>query len=150
MISNADQDQPARLRHSRQRPVTRPVPLKIAVLLGDDLHAQLPHLQSITDMFNGAPPAAPVRTRTSAYLGAPGIAQALKLGADIIITGRVVDSAVVSAALVHEFNWSGRITTASPKPHGPGISSNAAPSAPAATSPTGATCRTRHTSVSHC
>jgi len=81
------------------------VPLKIAVLLGDDLHAQLPHLQGITDMFNGAP-LPPLCVSANAYLGAPGIAQALKLGADIVITGRVVDSAVVSAALVHEFNWS--------------------------------------------
>lgn len=81
------------------------VPLKIAVLLGDDLHAQLKHLPEVTDMFTGAPlPAACVSA--NAYLGAPGISTALELGADIVITGRVVDSAVVSAALVHEFGWS--------------------------------------------
>lgn len=84
---------------------TANVPLKIAVLLGDDLQPQLKHLHSITDMFNGTP-LPPMCVSANAYLGAPGIAQALALGADIVITGRVVDSAVVSAALVHAFNWS--------------------------------------------
>nr|WP_314561299.1 acyclic terpene utilization AtuA family protein [uncultured Pseudomonas sp.] len=81
------------------------VELNIAVLLGDDLQPQLKQLHGITDMFNGAP-LPPMCVSANAYLGAPGIAQALALGADIVITGRVVDSAVVSAALVHEFNWS--------------------------------------------
>ncbi len=81
------------------------IPLKIAVLLGDDLQPQFKQLTGTTDMFSGAP-LPPMCVSTNAYLGAPGIVEALKLGADIVITGRVVDSAVVSAALVHEFNWS--------------------------------------------
>lgn len=81
------------------------IPLKIAVLLGDDLHPQLKQMPTVTDLYNGAP-LPPLCVSANAYLGAPGIAQALGLGADIVITGRVVDSAVVSAALVHEFNWS--------------------------------------------
>lgn len=84
---------------------TAQVPLKIAVLLGDDLQPQLKQLHGVTDMFNGTP-LPPMCVSANAYLGAPGITQALQLGADIVITGRVVDSAVVSAALVHEFNWS--------------------------------------------
>ncbi|PTT28578.1 acyclic terpene utilization AtuA family protein, partial [Pseudomonas sp. HMWF021] len=82
------------------------VSLKIAVLLGDDLQPQFKQLaaQDIHEMFNGAP-LPPMCVSTNAYLGAPGIAEALRLGADIVITGRVVDSAVVSAALVHEFGW---------------------------------------------
>ena len=81
------------------------IALKIAVLLGDDLQPQLKQLHGISDMFNGAP-LPPVCVSANAYLGAPGIAAALALGADIIITGRVVDSAVVSGALVHAFEWS--------------------------------------------
>ena len=81
------------------------LPLKIAVLLGDDLLPTLTQLHGVTDMFSAAP-LPPVCVSANAYLGAPGIVQALELGADIVITGRVVDSAVVSAALVHEFGWS--------------------------------------------
>jgi hypothetical protein len=82
------------------------IPLKIAVLLGDDLHPQIEALarHGIREMSSGEPlPSTCVST--NAYLGAPGIVHALSLGADIVITGRVVDSAVVSAALVHEFGW---------------------------------------------
>lgn len=82
------------------------VPLKIAVLLGDDLQPSCQRLvgQGIREMFSGEPlPSTCIST--NAYLGAPGIVEALRLGADIVITGRVVDSAVVSAALVHEFDW---------------------------------------------
>jgi hypothetical protein len=83
------------------------VALKIAVLLGDDLQPQFEQLntQGVREMFSGAP-LPPKCVSTNAYLGAPGIVEALRLGADIVITGRVVDSAVVSAALVHEFGWS--------------------------------------------
>ena len=81
------------------------VRLKIAVLLGDDLQGQLKNPADIREMFSSAP-LPRMCVSTNAYLGAPGIVEALRLGADIVITGRVVDSAVVSAALVHEFGWS--------------------------------------------
>jgi len=81
--------------------------LKVAVVLGDDLlakHEQLKQ-QNIQEMFSGE--ALPEQVASSnAYLGAVAIRDALDLGADIVITGRVVDSAVVLAPLLHEYQWS--------------------------------------------
>lgn len=82
------------------------VEMKIALVLGDDL---LPKKQAlskagITEMATGEPMPA-MMVSLNAYLGAPGLVEALEQGADIVLTGRVVDSALILAPLVHEFGW---------------------------------------------
>lgn len=80
--------------------------LRVAVVEGDDLSGQLDQLRAADtrEMFSGA--ALPGRiSSANAYLGALGIARALDLGADVVLTGRVVDSALVLGPLIHEFGW---------------------------------------------
>ncbi|WP_300006810.1 acyclic terpene utilization AtuA family protein [Pseudonocardia sp.] len=79
--------------------------LTVAAVEGDDLLARRGELcAGATDMVTGAPvPTAPVSL--NAYLGARPIAVALGAGADIVITGRCVDAAVVLGPLLHEFGW---------------------------------------------
>ncbi|MDQ9009885.1 acyclic terpene utilization AtuA family protein [Acinetobacter gerneri] len=80
--------------------------LKVAVVLGDDLMPKQTELQQqkIKEMFSGE--ALPAHLAScNAYLGAIPIGDALDQGADIVITGRVVDSAVVLGPLLHEYQW---------------------------------------------
>jgi len=80
--------------------------LRIAVVEGDDLTARAGELRSrgLVDLDACLPfPASP--WSVSAYLGAWPIAQALAAGANVVITGRCVDSALVLGPLVHEFGW---------------------------------------------
>ena len=79
---------------------------KIAVVEGDDISALLPALreEGIRDMFQGEPLPEKLLS-ANAYLGAMPVARALAAGADIVITGRGVDSAVTLGPLIHEFGW---------------------------------------------
>lgn len=107
VISNAGGVNPQACAAALQAACQRAgVNLKVAVLLGDDLRPQLPALKErgLQDMFSGEPLPA-LCLSANAYLGAPGIVAALQQGADIVITGRIVDSALVSAPLIHEFGW---------------------------------------------
>lgn len=108
VISNAGGVNPLACRDALQKIIDeKGLDLKVAVVLGDVVlpkHADLLK-QNIQEMFNGE--ALPHHVASSnAYLGAIAIRDALDLGADIVITGRVVDSAVVLAPLLHEYKWS--------------------------------------------
>ncbi len=80
--------------------------LTVAVVTGDDLLPMANEIKQrpIEDMYSGAP-LPPFMVSMNAYLGARGIVAALDSHADIVITGRIVDSALVLGPLVHEFHW---------------------------------------------
>lgn len=83
--------------------------LNVAVVTGDDLLARADEFSGTTEMFSGAPyPEIDNIASVNAYLGALPIAAALRAGADIVITGRCVDSAVTLAACMHAFDWDAR------------------------------------------
>ena len=80
--------------------------LKVAVVSGDDLLARAQDFAAMRDMFSGADCPDPASLASvNAYLGGFPVARALDGGADIVITGRSVDSAVTLGACIHAFGW---------------------------------------------
>ncbi|BCL84648.1 ABC transporter substrate-binding protein [Ktedonobacteria bacterium brp13] len=85
--------------------------LKIACVTGDDLLDQLDELRakgiSLDHMETGQS-IEEVLDRmlfANAYLGTEAIVDALRYGADVVITGRTTDSAQFLAPLIYEFGW---------------------------------------------
>lgn len=80
--------------------------LKIAAIVGDDVldackDGDLPIMEfdgSIKQLGNRL-------LSANAYLGAEPMAQALRSGADIVITGRASDPALFMAPMIHAFGW---------------------------------------------
>jgi hypothetical protein len=83
--------------------------LKVACILGDDMIGQRDKVAAhgYKEMFSGDDfPEVEKVASINAYLGAFPVARALKEGADIVVTGRCVDSAVTLGACIDAFGWS--------------------------------------------
>ena len=85
--------------------------LKIGIVTGDDLLDRLDGLlargHALANLDTGRP-LRDVRDRllsANAYLGAWPIVDALRQGADIVITGRVTDTGLTLAPLIQSFDW---------------------------------------------
>ncbi|MGW4124831.1 acyclic terpene utilization AtuA family protein [Nocardia sp. NPDC004711] len=83
----------------------------IAYVTGDDLLDRLPALQASGNAFTHLDTGAPLSDITSlpvtanAYFGGWGIATALRSGADIVVTPRVTDAALVVGPAAWAFDW---------------------------------------------
>jgi hypothetical protein len=80
--------------------------LKVAAVTGDDVLEQIKD-GDYTILENEQPLSSISKDIISAnaYLGASPIVEALKGGADVIVTGRVSDPALFIAPLIYEFDW---------------------------------------------
>jgi hypothetical protein len=85
--------------------------LRIGVVEGDDLLPRLKDLiaagHPLKNMENGEPMeriAGQVMS-ANAYLGAWPVVEALRQGAHIVLCGRITDTALALAPLIHEFGW---------------------------------------------
>lgn len=106
VIANAGGVNPEACRDALQRVFEAAgVELRVAIVTGDDLQPSRADLESsMRPLFDDGP--LPAQTLSiNAYLGALPIAQALATEADVVVTGRVADSALVLAPLLHEFGW---------------------------------------------
>lgn len=107
VVANAGGVNPSGLATALQGMVKdKGISLTIAYVEGDDLRDRIPALRTAghRDMFVGTEFPENI-VSANAYLGAFPIAAALAKGADIVITGRIVDSAVVLGPLIYEFGW---------------------------------------------
>jgi hypothetical protein len=85
--------------------------LRVGVVEGDDIFSRLRDLiaagHEMKNMDTGEP-LAPVVDRmmsANAYLGARPVVEALRQGAHIVLCGRITDTALALAPMIHEFGW---------------------------------------------
>lgn len=86
--------------------------IKVGVVYGDDIVNHLYELTAAGERFTNMETGEDffkVRSRISSaniYLGAEPVVKALDAGCQIIVTGRVTDTGITLAPMIHEFNWS--------------------------------------------
>nr|XP_040037373.1 uncharacterized protein LOC120822080 isoform X5 [Gasterosteus aculeatus aculeatus] len=107
VVSNAGGVNPLACAEAIQEVIRKAgLDLKVAVVTGDDL---MPHRSSLSEVKLAADGSTRPLPRSlhsmNAYLGAQPIRRCLDLGADIVVSGRCVDSAVVLGPLMHSFGW---------------------------------------------
>lgn len=79
--------------------------LKIAAISGDDVLSILQQGHYVDDSGSPVMALGERLLSANAYLGAQPLVDALAQGADVIVTGRVADPALVLAPLIHAFGW---------------------------------------------
>ncbi|WP_062345842.1 acyclic terpene utilization AtuA family protein [Herbidospora yilanensis] len=80
------------------------LPAKVATVTGDDLMPRLPDLGPLVNLDTGETLTAKPIT-ANAYLGGFPIAAALSAGADVVVTGRVTDAALVTGPGIWRYGW---------------------------------------------
>ena len=86
--------------------------LKVAVITGDDM---MPHIGNmldegtdLSDLETGRPFTKEIQEKllfANAYIGSQPLVEALRQGADVVISGRSTDTAQFLAPLIYEFGW---------------------------------------------
>ncbi len=85
--------------------------LKVAIVYGDNILDEIDSLigdgHELLNMDTGAPITEVKDDLLSAnvYFGAKAIVEALEAGAQVVITGRVTDTGLCLAPMIHEFGW---------------------------------------------
>ena len=86
--------------------------IKIAVVDGDDILPGIDRLIDEGHLLNNMETGRPITEvkddllSANVYFGSRPIVEALEKGADIVITGRVTDTGLTLAPMIHEFGWS--------------------------------------------
>lgn len=85
--------------------------IKIGVVIGDNILDRIDELVKSGDELNNMETGESVSTikdkllSANVYFGALPVVEALRQGADIVITGRVTDTGLTLGPMIHEFGW---------------------------------------------